>query len=137
MRSYEVIVVGGGFSGVAAAIAAAREGAKVLLIEQGNSLGGAATRALVTPFMKNATKLDGVYTELSQGIFKEIFEKLQAEKRTETDSGGATSFLEEDLKFILNDMVLSSNIRLLYHAYLCGVQKNDGKIQEIQHLYLT
>ena len=42
MKKYDVIVVGGGFSGVASAIAAAREGSKVLLVEKGNALGGAA-----------------------------------------------------------------------------------------------
>ena len=39
---YDVIVVGGGFSGAAAAIAAAREGVTVLLNEKANCLGGAA-----------------------------------------------------------------------------------------------
>lgn len=48
---YDVIVAGGGFSGVAAAIAAAREGMSVLLIEKSNCLGGAAANCLVNPFM--------------------------------------------------------------------------------------
>ena len=39
---YDLIVAGGGFTGVAGAVAAAREGAKVLLIERYGFLGGAA-----------------------------------------------------------------------------------------------
>ena len=39
---YDIIVVGGGFAGVAAAVSAAREGAKVLLLEKSGFLGGAA-----------------------------------------------------------------------------------------------
>ena len=39
---YDVIVVGGGFAGTAAAVSAAREGAKVLLLEKSGFLGGAA-----------------------------------------------------------------------------------------------
>lgn len=49
MEKFDVIVVGGGFSGVAAALAAARQGAKTLLIEKSNALGGAATNCLVYP----------------------------------------------------------------------------------------
>ncbi|MDD6023792.1 MAG: FAD-dependent oxidoreductase, partial [Oscillospiraceae bacterium] len=48
---YDLIAAGGGFAGFAAALAAAREGASVLLIEQGNALGGSAVNALVNPFM--------------------------------------------------------------------------------------
>ena len=44
MKQHQVIVAGGGFTGVAAAIAAARQGLSVLLLEETNALGGAATR---------------------------------------------------------------------------------------------
>jgi len=43
---YELIIVGGGFAGVAAAISAAKEGVDVLLVEKYNCLGGAAANAL-------------------------------------------------------------------------------------------
>ena len=42
-KNYDVIVLGGGFTGCAAAIAAARQGVKVLLIEASGYLGGAAS----------------------------------------------------------------------------------------------
>ena len=48
---YDVIVVGGGMAGSFAAVAAAREGASVLLLEKNGHLGGAATAGLVHPFM--------------------------------------------------------------------------------------
>ena len=48
---YDVIVVGGGFAGTAAAVSAAREGAKVLLLEKSGFLGGAAGNCYVNPFM--------------------------------------------------------------------------------------
>ena len=47
----DVIVVGGGPAGMCAAIAAAREGVKVLLVEQGGFCGGMATQGMVGPFM--------------------------------------------------------------------------------------
>ena len=76
MKSYDVIVVGGGFSGVAAAVAASREGAKVLLVEKGNALGGAAVNCLVNPFMPYFTKINGEITYLSAGLFEDIFNKV-------------------------------------------------------------
>ena len=46
MKKYDIAVIGGGFAGVAAALAAAREGARVIIIEKSNCLGGAAVNCL-------------------------------------------------------------------------------------------
>ncbi|MBQ8803885.1 MAG: FAD-dependent oxidoreductase [Tyzzerella sp.] len=48
---YDVVVLGGGPSGVCAAVEAARNGAKVMLVEAAGMLGGMATTAMVGPFM--------------------------------------------------------------------------------------
>jgi len=77
MKKYDVAVIGGGFAGTAAAIAAARGGAKVLIIEKGNSLGGAAVNGLVNPFMPYKTEINGEKVSLSAGIFSEIHKKLE------------------------------------------------------------
>ena len=66
MKKYDVVIVGGGFAGVAAAVAAARGGAKTLLVDKGNALGGAAVNSLVMPFMPFSTEIDGKRVELSQ-----------------------------------------------------------------------
>ena len=58
MNCYDVVVCGGGFAGVSAAIAASRKGAKVLLIDANNCLGGAAGECLVNPFMPYYTHKD-------------------------------------------------------------------------------
>ena len=50
-KHYDLVVVGGGFAGVAAAMEAARHGKQVLLVEKYNCLGGAAMNCLVMPFM--------------------------------------------------------------------------------------
>ena len=59
MKKYDVVVVGGGFAGVAAALAARRTGAEVLIVEKNGCLGGAATECLVNPFMPYSTVIDG------------------------------------------------------------------------------
>ena len=107
MNKYEIIVIGGGFSGVAAAISAARQGKKVLIIEKSNALGGAASINLVNPFMKYRTKINGEYVDLSAGIFKEItneLEKLCGYYQKQTAYGNRV-FNEEVLKLIMNRMI--------------------------------
>ena len=126
MKKYDVIVLGGGFAGIAAAIASAREGAKTLLVEKGNALGGAAVNCLVNPFMPYSTKINGVVTELSQGIFSEINHRLEKKNAIVN-----RHFLEEELKFVLNEMVIESGVELLFHAYLYAASKENGKIKSI------
>ena len=127
MKKYDLVVVGGGFAGVAAALAAARAGAKVLIVEKSNCLGGAAVNCLVNPFMPYWTEIDGKRVELSAGIFKEIHERLEARHAIR-----GISFLEEELKYILNEMVIDANIDLLFHAYIYTAEKLDKDISSIK-----
>ena len=123
MKKYDLIVLGGGFSGVAAALSAAREGARVLLVEKGNCLGGAAVNCLVNPFMPWYTKINGVPTSLSAGLFRTIFHRLE-----ERNAVHHAAFSEEELKFLLNEMAEEAGVSLLYHAYLTDAEVEDGRI---------
>lgn len=135
MKKYDIIIIGGGFSGSAAAICAAREGASVLLIEQTNCLGGAATNCLVNPFMPYSTVIDGKKTDLSQGLFREITEKLKDFGKTEesliNDDWGSKTFSEEHLKIILQRMALDAGVELLFHSYLIGAEREGNKIKSV------
>ena len=126
MRKYDVAVIGGGFSGVAAAIAAAREGVKVLLIEKGNCLGGAAVNSLVNPFMYYWTNFGKERKDLSRGVFSEIHKRLENRNALFYES-----FLEEELKFILSEMVENEGIDVLYHARLYDVKKENDLIKSV------
>ena len=126
MKEYDVIVVGGGFAGTAAALAAAREGASVLLVEKGNCLGGAAAHSLVNPFMAMTTRINGVSTFIYRGIFGTIYQKLQ-----ECNAMAGRAFLEEELKRILGQMVGDAGIDLLFHAYICGVERDSDTLRSI------
>ena len=126
MKRYDLAVMGGGFAGVAAALAAARAGASVLLVEKSNCLGGAATNGLVNPFMPYSTRIGGEEVALSAGIFREICERMQAR-----DAMKGRSFLEEELKYVLCEMVLEAGVDLLLHAYICRVLRDGDRIASV------
>ena len=126
MKKYDVIVIGGGFAGFAAALSAARGGAKVLIVEKSNCFGGAAINNLVNPFMSYWTILDGRRVDLAQGIFKKV--RLTLEER---GAMSGRSFLEEELKRIMSEELLAAGVDFLFHAYLSDVQKENDKIASV------
>lgn len=125
---YDVIVVGGGFAGTAAAVSAAREGAKVLLLEKSGFLGGAAGNCYVNPFMGYTTKIDGKMTLLSDGIFTEILDRLEKK-------GGLmpnrVTFSEEVLKLVFDEMTEESGVDVLFHAYLLRAERDCDRIKSV------
>lgn len=132
---FDVIVVGGGPSGVAAALAAARRGAQTLLIERYGFCGGMATAALVNPFSGHAfydqLAPKGERLSLTGGIFKEIAQKL-------ADGGGFGSVLmdaafdEELLKRVYDERLIEAGVVVRYHTQLAGVDAQDGRIVRIK-----
>lgn len=130
ITEYDIIVVGGGFAGSAAALASARLGCRVLLVEQSGYLGGAATNCLVNPFMPWYTKVQNGDSkekfELSRGIFSEIMSELAAMGARQ---GGM--FHEEYLKLLLDEMMNKAGVSVLFHAVLCGVSKEGERITSI------
>ena len=134
MKKYELIVVGGGFAGFGAAVAAAREGVKTLLIERTNALSGAANTGLVIPFMPYRAVMgqddEGkpIYKYLSEGIFKEIVDKLREAGRTNENG---TRFDNEYLKLILNRMAVEAGVELLFNATVCGAVREGNRIKSV------
>lgn len=125
---YDLIVIGGGFSGVAAACAAAREGMSVLLIEKNGYLGGAACNCYVNPFMDYLVWLNDEWRFIADGIFHEIFDRL--------DKLGAIHqnrciFNEEILKHVLDDLTDESGVDVLFHTYLIGAETENGTIKSV------
>ncbi len=128
MKKYDLIVVGGGFTGVAAAVSAAREGLFVLLVEASGSLGGAINTNLVYPFMRYWTDPEsGERKFLSDGIFTEMV----------TRAGGycpgmnLTDFSPEAMKLVLDEMCQEAGVEVLFHAQLFQVNTRDRKVQSV------
>ena len=126
MYEYDVVVAGGGLTGTAAAIAAARAGMHVLLIEQAGFLGGAAVNCLVNPFMAYSTNIetDGERRSvaLSAGIFSEIIDHMDA--LGELYAQNKRIFHEEYLKIVLDRMTQEAGVTVLLHSVLCDVEKS-------------
>ena len=130
MKRYNLVVAGGGFAGVAAAIAAARRGLSVLLLDKSNCLGGAASNCLVQPFMFFATIENGKRRELCGGIFKEIGDELKKVDKFQK-WGNDTLFHDEYLKLLLNRMVLDAGVELLFHANVIETGRIGNKITTV------
>ena len=69
-KQWDLIVVGGGMTGVAAAVAARRLGLDVLILEKAGFLGGAAGTCLINPFMPYSTLTFSRLTRRSSAIFR-------------------------------------------------------------------
>ncbi len=136
---YDVIVVGGGMAGTTAAIAAARQGQKVLLLEKDNCLGGALCNMLVTPFMGYYTPVSDAMNAylLVQGIFEEMTERyIEIKKEIE---GQYTRYIDkpiiwvnnEYMKIVLSKMTREAGVKVLYHSVLLDVECKDEKISSV------
>lgn len=139
--SADVAVIGGGPSGLCAAVAAARTGASVILVEQGNCCGGMATRGLVGPFMTCYDR-DGE-TMIIRGLFAEVVDRLVARGEAIHPSGvragtaftswitvghdHVTPFEPEGLKLVADAMLQEAGVRVLYHTqFVQPVMEGDA-----------
>jgi len=129
-KKYDLIVVGGGFAGVTAALEAARHGVKVLLVEKYNCLGGAAVNCLVMPFMNFWT--NDPRTDKKQYLTGDLFMEMVAELRKLGAMDDIRSFDEEPLKLVLNRMCLRYGVELLFNTTVVGVQMESGKLLSLQ-----
>jgi hypothetical protein len=131
MRDYDVLVVGGGNAGCAAALAAARNGARVLLAERYGFLGGTATASMVGPWMTFHSGDDRIVG----GIAQEIVERLVLRGGSPGHIHDAsdyvptiTPFDPEIHKALLFEMMRESGVALLLHAWFLDAVVGDGRV---------
>ena len=125
----DVLVAGGGSAGVAAAVSAARSGAKTILIEKNTFLGGLATGGLVTPMMKNALNAK---KSLTKGIFLEITKRLaKAGGGARFKDGNPGWFNPEIYKIVLDEICTEAGIKLIFDSQIIRANVKDKKIKDI------
>lgn len=132
--TYDVCVIGGGVSGSVAAIAAARAGARVLLVEEHGFLGGSLTAMGVGPMMSFHNSAG---RQVVRGIPDEIIARLKARGAslghipdTTTYCSTVTPFDSEELKIELEQMIGEAGADILYHTQLATVKVVEERIVE-------
>jgi putative intracellular protease/amidase len=153
----DVLVVGGGSAGLAAAIAAKRQGADVILVERYGHLGGLASGGLIVLLL---TLDDGNGRQVIAGLCQELVERLEARNacfyppRAEWGSpsdelvaqyqrwglvwGSAphkvrysVAYDPEEFKFVSNTWVAEARVRLLYHRWASDVVMDGNRVSHV------
>ena len=126
----DVLVVGGGPAGVAAAVAAGRAGADVVLVERYNHLGGLWTGGLVLPLLStHAVDSEGEFQRVLYGIGGEIEGRLRDMGMIINEVNGVID--PEAGKYVLEIMIRDAGIRVLYHAWAGNVLITDNRIEAV------
>ena len=121
--SADVVVAGGGTAGVVAAIAAARSGVSVLLVESSGSLGGTATNGLVTPMM--SIQIDGA--PMCSSISDDINDRMAA-LGAGSQRDGTVFFDPEMMGFVLDQLAREAGVQMLRHTLVTGAVMRQGRI---------
>jgi len=120
----DIIVAGGGPSGVAASVAAARQGKKVILLEQSGSLGGASILSMVAELMN----FDDGQNFISKGIGQEVFERLNlADNRCRQWH----NIRYEELKRAYDDMVIDAGVEVMFYTRIIDAVCAGGTLSSV------
>lgn len=112
----QVIVCGGGPAGVAAALAAARAGADVRLVELAGCLGGVWTAGLLTKILDSENK-SGIMAELLK-LFRERGSDVAKQTR-------GTVYDPEIAKLVLEELLVEAGVKILLHTRVVGAVTDD------------
>ncbi|MBN1863455.1 MAG: FAD-dependent oxidoreductase [Victivallales bacterium] len=128
VRETDVLVVGGGPAGVAAALSAARQGLDVTVVEQTNCLGGIATSGLHGHICQYCSW--GGEFRVVGGICDEFARSVSARGYGAYDER-SFDFEVEALKLVLEEMFLKEKINILYYTQFSDVVVEDGNIRAV------
>jgi hypothetical protein len=134
LGAYDVVVVGSGSAGSTAAVAAARHGARTLLLEKLPFLGGVSTAVLDTFY--------GLYTPGSRprkvvgGLADEVVAGLRRlgpvlERPNTYGAGTGITYLAEHLKVVWESLVGGAGAMVLLHAFVQDAEVRDGHLRRL------
>jgi hypothetical protein len=123
---YDVVVIGGGPSGCTAATAAARAGAKTMLVEGSGCLGGMGTSALVPAWTPFTNQKEIVYRGLAWTVFDRA---RQGVKHLAKDHLDWTPIDAERLKRVYDDLVSEAGVEVRFHTLLAQVDAVNSTVK--------
>lgn len=141
--TYDVIVCGGGIAGVSAALAAAKQNAKVLLVEREYALGGLATLGLICIYLPLC---DGAGHKMSSGIAEDLLKlsikygpgeipkawiDLDSSLEAKIDNRYKVKYNPASFIIAMEEELLKNNVKILYGSHISGVNVKDNKISSI------
>ena len=134
MEQFDVIVVGGGVSGCCAALAAARQGASVLVVERDGYLGGTLTGCGVGPMMT----FHAGDKQVIRGIMEELVQELVLRGQspghvpdTKQYCSTITPFDAEGLKLVLDEKLRQAGCKVLFHTFLGAVEMAGDEVKAL------
>lgn len=143
---YDVIVVGGGCAGFAAAVAASRLGAKTLVLEQYPYFGGTATASLMCDIVGIRNQAEPCGLQVMKGIGEELILKLLAEggasaadnpyvsvprSDTKGDLSYSYAFDPEIFKKVTLETALDAGCKILFHVWFSDTITENGTVKGV------
>lgn len=113
---FDVVVCGGGPAGFAAALAAARQGSRVLLLEVNGCIGGIWTAGLLSWILDARNK---------SGIMAELIARIEAQGQRQV-VGHAVVYKPDPVKLLLEQMLLEAGVRIRLHTRVVGAVADAG-----------
>lgn len=138
--SYDVIVVGGGIAGVAAALAARRNGCRVLIVEKSIMLGGLATLGFIAYYLplcdgRGKKVTGGIAEELLHLSIKYGYNDLAPEWKDGIGTGAkkryTSIFSPPEFIFALDELIFSEGINLLFDTVFCRPVMEGNKCEAV------
>jgi len=125
VREVDVIVVGAGVAGIAAAVAAGRNGAKTILVERYGCIGGTMSGVPMK-------WVGGYNPQAHGGIIREFIKRARADKGVirefyiPTVNGNMVGIHVDSMKKIVQEMLDAAEVELILHAWCVNVARNAG-----------
>lgn len=130
IEEVDVLIVGGGPSGVPAAIGAAREGAKTMIIENLGSFGGMWTNGMVITLAGFNSWLKP-YDRVVKGVTEEWIIEAEKLNGAETNRSWVLSSDPEVMKLVADRMLLEAGVKCLLHTWVAEVIVEDGVLKGV------
>lgn len=132
LDKYDVCVCGGGIAGVGAAVTAARNGMKVVLVESFSALGGTVTEGLMGNIMDGKNK-GGLVTEIYNFLNEKELTCINRGVKIDENGKNIPGRLidVEGTKYFFEKICVEAGVRILYSSTVAGVDISNGRINSI------